>query len=264
MPHFQVVLGGQWKQNAGSYGLAIGAVPARLVPDVIDAITRRYVADRAPEESFQDWATRLGKQEARELIRPFMVLPAYEEQPAFFSDWGDPRVFTLGDLGVGECAGEVVSLFSMEITRAESEAFEAQLALEARDYARADALAYQAMVLAARALVRTRFLDVGDDPDRIVGEFRTRFYDTRLFYDQYAKGKFAQYLLDRHENPVSAPNADTAHQLIEEALLFIEAAHACDMRLNSTPEEEAAPRPKPAGLPPSVVLGKRPPVSSPS
>ena len=30
VPHFQVVLGGQWEVNAGSYGLAIGAVgPAR-------------------------------------------------------------------------------------------------------------------------------------------------------------------------------------------------------------------------------------------
>jgi sulfite reductase (ferredoxin) len=241
VPHFQVVLGGQWDHNGGSYGLAIGAVPSKSVPEVIDVITNRYVQDRDRGERFQEWVTRLGKKEARELIRPFMDLPVYEEQPEFFSDWGDPRVYTLGDLGIGECAGEVVSLFSMEIARAESEAFDAQLALEEKDYATADARAYQAMLLAAKALVRTQFLDVGDEPDNIVSEFKTRFYDTRLFFDQYAKGKFGRYLLDRHENPVANPDKDSAHQLTEEAQLFIEAAHACDMRVNNEPVEEPEP-----------------------
>ena len=27
VPHFQVILGGQWSENAGSYGLAMGAEP---------------------------------------------------------------------------------------------------------------------------------------------------------------------------------------------------------------------------------------------
>ena len=34
VPHFQVVLGGQWAENAGSYGLAIGAIPSRAVPKI--------------------------------------------------------------------------------------------------------------------------------------------------------------------------------------------------------------------------------------
>ena len=39
MPHFQVVLGGKWEDNAGAYGLAIGAVPSKRIPDVVDRIT---------------------------------------------------------------------------------------------------------------------------------------------------------------------------------------------------------------------------------
>ncbi len=255
VPHFQVVLGGQWQNNAGSYGLAIGSVPSRAVPEVVEEITNRYVRERERGEAFKDWAARLGKKEAREMIRPFMEIPAYEEQPEFFTDWGDPREFTLGDLGKGECAGEVVTLFSMEIAKAESEAFEAQVVLEANDFKQADHLAYRSMVLAARALIRTQYLDIGDDPDRIVEEFRARFYDTKLFFDKYAKGKFARYLFNRHAEPNPSPDHDTAHRLIEEAQLFIEAAHACDMRLN-----EAAPAPaKPTGdkkpkLPPSAKL----------
>ena len=39
VPHFQVVLGGKWVDNGGAYGLAIGAVPARRIPEVVKRIT---------------------------------------------------------------------------------------------------------------------------------------------------------------------------------------------------------------------------------
>lgn len=234
VPHFQVVLGGRWRENAGSYGLAVGAVPSKSVPEVVDAVTNRYVADRERGESFQDWIGRIGKKEARAILEPFMSLPVYELQPEFFSDWGDPRVFSLGDIGIGECAGEVVSLFSMEIAQAESEAWDAQLALEEKAFAEAEEKAYRSMVSAARALVKTQFLDVSDNPDHIVSEFKSRFYDTQLFFDPFAKGKFAHYLLDRHAKQNPRQDSDAAHQIIEEALLFIEAVHACESKTSNS------------------------------
>lgn len=234
VPHFQVVLGGKWRDNAGSYGLAMGAVPSKIVPEVLDAITSRYADEREENESFQDWVTRLGKRAVKEMLTPFTTVPLYEDNPTFYSDWGDPREYTIGDIGVGECAGEVVTLFSFEIAKAEGEAFDALLALDDKDYALADERAYRAMILAARSLVRNQFLDVGNDPNLIVKEFKERFYDTKLFFDRYAKGKFAHYLFNRHDNPPAAASEDSAHQLIEEANLFIEAAHACDARLAST------------------------------
>ena len=231
VPHFQVVLGGKWRENAGSYGLAIGAVPSKSVPAVLDIITSRYVDERERGENFQDWVTRLGKKEVRNMLDPYTKPPTYETDPSFYSDWGDPREFTIGDMGVGECAGEVVSLFSMNIAQAEGTAFEALIALDEGDYQQADEKAYKAMLQAARSLVLNQFLDVGDDPARIVSEFRTRFYDTELFFDKYAKGKFAHYLFNRHDNPIGNPTEDAAHRLVEEANLFIEAAHACDARM---------------------------------
>jgi sulfite reductase (ferredoxin) len=206
------------------------------VPEVVDALTDRYTTDRQRNESFQEWIGRLGKQEVRTILEPFMRLPAYELEPEYFSDWGDAREFTLGDIGTGECAGEVVSLFSMEIAKAESAAFEAQVALERHDYIQADELAYRAMLMAARSLVRTQFLDVADEPSQIVAEFRKRFYDTELFFDRFVKGRTAQFLFRRFEHPNRTPDEDTAHQLIEEAVLFIEATHDCEAKTSSQPQ----------------------------
>ena len=119
--------------------------------------------------------------------------------------------------------------------------FEAQLQLEARDFAQADTLAYSAMLQAAKGLIKTEFIDISDDPDQIVAEFRTRFFDTGIFFDRFAGGKFAHYLFRRHARPTPADGADAARQLIEEARLFLEATHACQARLAGQPATMSAP-----------------------
>ena len=235
VPHFQVVLGGQWDENAASYGLAMGSVPSKGIPNLVDALADWYVKDRQTGERFGSFIGRQGKKTVRAAIEPFMAVPTYADGPQFYTDWSDPREFTLGDMGVGECAGEVVSLFSMEISKAESEAFEAQVVLDEGAFDKADALAYRAMILAARALVLTENQGIGYEPDQVVTEFRTRFFDTELFFDRFAKGKFGQYLFMRHESPNPRPDTDSARRLIEEAQLFIEATHACETRLTTAP-----------------------------
>ena len=231
VPHFQVVLGGKWLENGGAYGMAIGSVPSKRIPEVVDRITDWFISDRQSGESIQEFMSRVGKKAAREVISEYMNVPAHDEAPDYYTDWADAREFTIGDMGVGECAGEVVSLAAFELAGAERESFEAQLALEDRNYAQADRHAYNAMVQAARALIKIQWLDVPDDPNTIVKEFRTRYYDTQLFFDRFAKGKFAQYLFARHQSPPAEPTEDSARLLIEEAQLFIEAAHACETRM---------------------------------
>lgn len=230
VPHFQVVLGGRWRENAGSYGLAIGAVPSKRIPEVVDTITARFVAERDPDESFQDYIARLGKRELGALIAELKTVPSPDEDPSFYTDWGDARTFTMGDLGIGECAGEVISKTGLELSFAESIVFDAGLALEEGDLARADERAYAAMIAGARALVRTENPNVANDPDVIVAEFKERFYDTERFFDRFAKGGFARPLFDRHAAPPEVHEAEATRGLVEEAQLFIDAVHAFEIR----------------------------------
>ena len=60
--------------------------------------------ERQGTESFQDFYARIGKAESRKMIEDLMNVPPYEKDPSFYSDWGDPREFTMGDIGMGECA----------------------------------------------------------------------------------------------------------------------------------------------------------------
>jgi sulfite reductase (ferredoxin) len=234
MPHFQVILGGQRAGNAAKYGMAVGAVPSKNAPKVVDALTDAYLAGREDGESFQDWSQRMGKRGLKGIVQPFMELPSYADAADFYIDFADARLFAMADHGVGECAGEVVSLFGIEVVKAESEVFDAQLALEEQgDADQAEEHAYQAMLAAARALVRTEFIDVTHDPEEIVKEWKSRFFDTEKFFDRFAGGKFGQFLLDRHADPTPSGNPTTAGQRVEEAQLFIEAAHACEAKLEA-------------------------------
>ncbi len=231
VPHFQVVLGGQWTENAGAYGLPMGSVPSKAAPQVVEALADAFAQGREPGESFQGWIARLGKRNVKQIVQPFAKVAPYAEAPEFYSDWSDVREFTIGDLGVGECAGEVVSLFGIEVVKAESQAFDAQISLDEGDFGEAEDLAYRAMLSAARALVRIEFIDVTEDADDVVKQFRERFFDNERFFDKYAKGKFGQYLLERHAEGPGDVDRDAAARRIEEALLFIEASHACEARL---------------------------------
>ncbi len=236
VPHFQVVLGGQWTHNAGSYGLAIGAVPSKRVPEVVELLTDRYVEQRQAEESFQEWIKRIGKVEIRNMLKDLMEVPSYEEDPSFYSDWGDPREYTIGDIGVGECAGEIVPLAMFGLSASERLVFEAQVDLEKGEVAQAAERAYKAMLDAAKALIQMQNIDITDDPEHIVSEFRTRFHETELFNDPFAGSKFAGYLFRAHERRHQSIQAtDLAHQSIEEAQHFIEAAYACYDRVSQQP-----------------------------
>ncbi|SVD37948.1 uncharacterized protein METZ01_LOCUS390802, partial [marine metagenome] len=46
VPHFQVVLGGQWNNNADSFGMAMGAIPSKNIPKVVLKLTEHYINNR--------------------------------------------------------------------------------------------------------------------------------------------------------------------------------------------------------------------------
>ena len=94
------------------------------------------------------------------------MLPTYDQDPSFYSDWGDPREYTISDMGEGECAGEVVPYVEVELAAAERELFEAQVLLDEGKRDGASARAFSAMLQAARALTREKNANVGNDAGR--------------------------------------------------------------------------------------------------
>lgn len=233
VPHFQVVLGGEWEHNAGSYGLAIGAVPSKRIPETVERIAGRYLAEKTADETFQQYIKRIGKAAAKKMLEDLMEVPAHDVDPSFYVDWSDAREYSIGDIGVGECAGEVVNPIDFELAACERLAFEAQLALEAGNPDRASELAYQAMLDAATALLKQRIPVFADDPDKIVSLFNKELVEPQLFHDPFTGAKFAHYFYQAHERRGQPVTAERAHYNVEESQLFIEASHACYARMRT-------------------------------
>ena len=235
VPHFQVVLGGQWEQNAGSYGLPIVAIPSKRVPDALSLITDFYLRERESNERFAAFVGRVGKVKIKQVLDELTQnAPEHAADPSFFSDWADPRQYSIGDIGKGECAGEVVTQYEFETTAAERIVFEAQVHLDEGHAEQAGKDAYRAMIKAAKALVLLQFDDVtDDDPDEVVDEFKERYYDTQKIFDPFAGSKFADYLFAAHDSADTKHDAESARVVIEEAQLFIEAVHSCYNRIRS-------------------------------
>jgi sulfite reductase (ferredoxin) len=231
VPHFQVVLGGQWKENVGSFGLAMGAVPAKKIPAVVERLSERFIKEREKEEPFTNYVQRIGKRELKKMLDDLTNVPPLEEDSWYYQDWGDTRTYSIGDIGKGECAGEIVSATIMEVAAAEREVFEAQIALEEDRVNDAVDYSYRAILRAARALVREEYYDIPEDPDTVVKEFRSRYFERELFSPQ-----FANYFFTAHQDGIDGLDAKSAHRRIEEAQLFIEGSYTCYDKLTAAPQ----------------------------
>jgi sulfite reductase (ferredoxin) len=234
VPHFQLVVGGEWTNNAGSYGLAIGAVPSKRVPQLVERLTSLFAKDRQNGETFSSFANRIGKKAIRAMVEETQNIPSYDQDRSFYSDWGDPREYTIDDMGVGECAGEVVPFVEMGLAASEREIFEAMVLLDEGQVQPAAQRAYSAMLVAAKALAREKSPNLGSDPEEIVREFKTHLFDTQVFFDPFAGPKFANDFFKVHEDKARAASQEAAHQIIEQAQLFVDAAHQCYTRFGAS------------------------------
>lgn len=234
VPHFQLVVGGQWRENARTYGLAIGAIPSKRVPEVVTRLTRAYSAQRLPDETFQTWIRRVGRKEVKALVADLTEVPAFDVDPSQYSDWGDPRVYTTGDQGVGECAGEVVSPLQFALAASELKVFEAQVLLDEGKRVEAAARARNAMMQAAFWLAREHEPSLQEAEGGVLAAFRTHLLDSGKFDAASVGGRFGHFVLKAHEQDLSDPTDKSVHELIEEAQLFVDAAHQYEVKRSDT------------------------------
>ncbi len=240
VPHFQMVLGGQFSHNGGAYGIGVGGVPSKSVPAVVERVAELFVQERRPDETFRAWVDRKGKATLMQSLQDLIEVPSYEKDKSYYVDWGDVREYSVKDKGMGECAGEVVTLTDFGLKAADRELFQAQLNFEAGEIETAAARAYRAMVLAAQGLIKGQNPDMSDDPDAVLTEFTRRFHDTGIFHDPFAGPKFAHYYFQAHARRGQNPDRENTGLLLHEAQLFVEAAHSCYARMSLAPAQAVA------------------------
>jgi sulfite reductase (ferredoxin) len=103
IPAFQLLVGGN-AEGEGRLGTLTMKIPARYVPDAVDTLIGAYVSERNDGERIAAWSSRVGKAHVQELLAEYKAVPEFTQDPMAYVDWGQTKLFTLDDMGEGECA----------------------------------------------------------------------------------------------------------------------------------------------------------------
>ncbi|MFQ5509725.1 MAG: sulfurtransferase TusA family protein [Leptospirillia bacterium] len=240
-PFYEVHLGG----HADAAGTVIAnptlRIPAQNGPKVVDTLLDHYRANRqGPEESFDAFVERVGKDPLKTLLAPLTEIPSYDADPSFYRDIGADEEFQLEDLGPGECAGGVLDLIEVGLKEARTGIALAQSARDGGDWSTAAERADEAVFSAAQALLVTEGEEVELVPEA-VAKFTEKFVVTGLF-PATCTGVF--FALGRHTGDAAVPDTVKAHMdAAETFVLLSEAAYESmgnDLRLTRPVTEASA------------------------
>ena len=104
VPSFSMLLAGKGNGPDARIGQHIMKISAKRIPEAVTTLIEHYRGERNESEPFGDWTLRVGKQHIQELMVDYKEMPTFEEDPMAFVDWGAVKLFSLDEMGEGECA----------------------------------------------------------------------------------------------------------------------------------------------------------------
>ena len=183
-PHYRVLLGGRVEEGETTLGREAGVVPARCVPELIHTFLNHYLSKRQGGESFHAFLDRRGQRDMEALIHDREEIPAHDEAPEFYVDWGASEPFSLAGLGPGECGAGVRDLIESDIEEAGRYLYRAQRRHQEGDPGDPAADLNRALSLATRALLVTRGVQPETDGEAFA-QFREQFVETGWVSNRY-------------------------------------------------------------------------------
>ena len=176
VPHFQVILGGKFHDNAGEYGVAIGAVPSKRVPEAVMSITEYYVRQRLKDERFQSFCRAQSAKKRSRICSK--ISPRFRPMK-----WIGPTT-AIGAIRANSRSRTWASANApakssvrpnSRLAASERELFEAQLLLDAGYAQQATKVAYASMVRAAQGLVKDQNPGISEDENQIIARIHPAF-----------------------------------------------------------------------------------------
>ena len=104
VPAFSMLIAGKPDGDDARIGQHIMKIATKRIPDAVTTLIEHYQGDRNESEPFGDWALRVGKDHIKEVPADYKDMPKYNEDPMAFVDWGATKLFSLDEMGEGECA----------------------------------------------------------------------------------------------------------------------------------------------------------------
>ena len=160
VPAHLLFLGGQANHGQPQAAKVAGKFPARNSVKVVETLFKLHHEESAPGEDFNSFIARVGDQRVKEALEPLRAIPAFEDDPQFYDDYGhENERFTVRSGVRGECAGttiaEVVPIFATAHERIQ----QTTAYIHHGNYEQALIEAYEAAAAAARVPLYQRLVD---------------------------------------------------------------------------------------------------------
>lgn len=151
VPAHLLFLGGQTNHGRPQAAKVMGKFPARNAIGVIEKLLSLHAAEKLPDEGFNDFLARLGDQRIKAELEPLRAIPAFEDDPDFYQDYGhENERFTVRSGVRGECAGTTIAEIVPVFENAHERLAQAAALLHHGSFAEAQNEAYEAAAAAAR------------------------------------------------------------------------------------------------------------------
>jgi sulfite reductase (ferredoxin) len=160
VPAHLLFLGGQANHGRPQAAKVFGKYPARNSIKIVETLLDLHQTEKLPGEDFNSFIARIGDQRVKEALEPLKAIPAFENDPQFYDDYGhENERFTVRSGVRGECAGttiaEVVPVFATAHERLQ----QAAAYIHHGNFEQAQIEAYEAAAAAARVPLYQRLVD---------------------------------------------------------------------------------------------------------
>ncbi len=207
LPAMQLVLGGGPDPNGkGFIAEKIIKLPTKRIPEAVKLVLNDY-QDHGGDLYYNDYVAEKGRRYFYGLLKPLANLETITE--ADYRDWGQEENYHQA-IGVGECAGAMLDVIATILGDAEDKVQAAQDKAKLSEWPAAVYFAYQAQVIAAKALLLSS--DVKCNTHRkILDDFQEHYVDSKIWPRQV---DFPQLVLSMNEH---LPDADFGPKYLVQA-----------------------------------------------
>lgn len=229
IPAYQLHLGGRIEQKGVTFGHQIPLrIPAKRVPEVVKFLISLYRERRQEGESFFEFVDRTGRAKFQELLQPYTLLPAYEENKELYYDWGEQGDYELRESGKGECAGGVVDMVEQHLEDSKYELANAHVLLGKGKPFDALTRADLAVVASARALLILEGIDPISN-EAVIKAFREKTVGNGIV----SLERFSAYANRAERLHSTTFSAELAQEYVQAARLLIEECKTAFQRLDA-------------------------------
>ncbi|MFI5303321.1 MAG: sulfurtransferase TusA family protein [Nitrospiria bacterium] len=222
-PFYELHLGGRDSIEGTTFAKAITKIPAKNVPLAVEKVLSLYRDKRRNDESFVEFTDRFGKKGFTEELKELIQLPAFDDKPQYYYDWGGTREFEVIDLGPGECAGGADAMIKTNFDEAESELAIAKEQNQNQQGSFALSKGYRALVAAIKGMLILKGLEPATDTEAFQA-FNDHYISKGAFAGKFADFNSLVERLERGGHPssseVSLDISNVGHFLEECRILY--------------------------------------------